>query len=200
MSQINIDNIKAVYQLATSAERIQGLEWYPQALRLATDLRENYNVTSILQVVGVIAALSPRNKWSRNQIDAEALIGAYVAGGADQAAEIKCCTFKSNRKKAIEILSLKEVNTENVQAILSGPKLREFYSCIIGLDDICIDGHAWCIWDGGRCSLKDVPRITKKSREEIKNDYRVAAESLGIEASALQAITWCTWRRIHGVG
>ena len=31
-------------------------------------------------VVAVIAALSPNNKWSRNVLNADALIGAFISG------------------------------------------------------------------------------------------------------------------------
>ena len=200
MAQNNIENIKAVYQLASASERVDGFNWYRNALEIAEDLRDRYDLAGIVQAVGVIAALSPRNKWSRNVVDAEALINAYKVGGEKQALAVKCCTFGANKAKAVKILGLSFASDTEVKATLSGPKLQEFYNCILALDDVCIDGHAWCIHFGGRCSLKDVPKISKKSRKEIKDDYRAAAKDLGIEASALQAITWCTWRRIHGVG
>ncbi|MGA1476619.1 MAG: DUF7178 family protein, partial [Prochlorothrix sp.] len=83
---------------------------------------------------------------------------------------------------------------------LSGPKLQEFYSCIAGInDEVCIDGHAYSIWAGDRITLADVPSIGKKLRKEIKADYREAALQAGISPSEMQAITWCAWRRIHGV-
>lgn len=200
MAQVNIDNIKAVYQLASSAERVDGFNWYSHAFQIAEELRDRYELPGILQVVGCLTALSPRNKWSRNVVDAEATINAFKIGGEEQALAVKCCTFGANKRKAVSILALKLASDTDVKSILSGPKLQEFYNCILGLDDVCIDGHAWCIHFGGRCSLKDVPKISKKSRKEIKDDYRAAAKDLGIEASALQAITWCAWRRIHGVG
>ena len=78
-------------------------------------------------------------------------------------------------------------------------KLREFASCIAGLSDVCIDGHAYCIWAANRTGLKDVPAIGVKLRREIKADYRAAADELGITPSACQAITWVAWRRIHEV-
>ena len=85
-------------------------------------------------------------------------------------------------------------------AILSGPKLQEFYSCIVGInDEVCIDGHAYSVWAGDRITLADIPKIGKKLRQEIKADYREAALQAGISAAKMQAVTWCAWRRIHGV-
>lgn len=199
MSRTNVDNIKAVFQLATLTEQQDGVSWYPAARAIATNLAKRYSIPAA-QAVGVIAALSPRNRWERNVQDADALIAAYVAGGPEQAMLTKVCTFGANKAKAVRILEAGVLTDADVLAILSGPKLREFYSCIRGLSDICIDGHAFCIWAANRTGLKDVPAIGVKLRREIKADYATAADELGYTAAALQAITWCAWRRIHGVG
>ena len=104
--------------------------------------------------------------------DAEAIIAAYNAGGPEQAMLTKVCTFTSNKAKAVAILELSLSCTfAGVLAILSGPKLREFASCIHGLPECCIDGHAFCIWAANRTGLKDVPAIGVKLRREIKADY-----------------------------
>lgn len=195
----NVDNIKAVYQLASATERADGSSWYPVAHCVALELADRYRITEC-QAIGVIAALSPRNRWERNVHDAEALISAYVAAGPAQAMLTKVCTFTSNKAKAVKILQTVDPTSDEVRAILSGPKLKEFYSCILGSrEEICVDGHAYCIWNGGRTGLKDVPAIGVKLRREIKADYAEAAEALDVAPSALQAITWVAWRRIHGV-
>lgn len=194
----NQDNIRAIYRLATAAERVNGVNWYSTANQIAVSLADRYEISEA-QAIGVIAALSPRNKWSRNVIDSENLIIAYIAD-PESAATVKVCTFGANKAKAIKTLGLSRAATlEKVLDILSGPKLREFASCIAGLPEICIDGHAYCIWTGGRTGLKDVPAIGVKLRWRIKADYRAVALDLGLTPSALQAITWCAWRRIHGV-
>ena len=200
MTRTNVDNIKAVYQLATLTEQQEGIAWYPNAYQIALSLAERHEITAA-QAIGVIAALSPRNRWERNVQDAEAIIAAYNAGGPEQAMLTKVCTFTSNKTKAIKILSIDfgyQGMTE-VMEILSGPKLREFASCIAGQPDVCIDGHAFCIWAANRTGLKDVPAIGVKLRREIKADYVTAAEELGLTPAACQAITWCAWRRLHGV-
>lgn len=199
MSSKNVQNIKAVYGLAGAAEVADGLAWYGVARCVAQTIAEDYGLPAD-QVIGVLAALSPRNKWSRNILDCEQLVAAYVAGGACQARDTKVCTFGANKEKGIQILETDARTLSAVLNILSGPKLREFASCIAGLDDVCIDGHAWCVWQGSRVTLKDVPRISAKLRKEIKEDYAMAAAELGLKASEVQAVTWVTWRRIHGVG
>ena len=198
MSSKNIRHIKAIHELASAEEVASGMAWYGVAKSVAVVIAEQYGITAA-QAVGVLAALSPRNKWTRNIVDAEQLVAAYAACGAEQARLTKVCTFGANKEKAIKILESGAETVPTVLEILSGPKLREFASCIAGLDDCCIDGHAWCIWQGSRVSLADVPSIGVKLRREIKADYAQAAADLGLKAYELQAITWCAWRRIHGV-
>lgn len=197
MTTKNVNNIKAVYQLATVQEQVTGSAWYAQAREAALVISTTYDVP-VTTVIGVIAALSPRNRWERNLIDAENIIEAYVTDH-ESAIHVKCCTFNNNKAKAIKILSDNNPTLDSVLDILSGPKLREFASCIFGLEDVCIDGHAYCIWNGGRTSLADVPSIGVKLRREIKADYIKAAKKLNVSPAVCQAITWCAWRRIHGV-
>ena len=191
-------NILGVYNLANTADRVNGARWYPEASNIAYALVNRYGV-SYFQAVGVIAALSPRNKWERNLADAENLIKVFSID-PESVDSVKVCTFGPNKAKAIRILTDKPTSHDEVLAILSGPKLQEFYSCIAGInDEVCIDGHAYSIWAGDRITLADVPSIGKKLRKEIKADYREAALQAGISPSEMQAITWCAWRRIHGV-
>lgn len=200
MTRVNVENIKAIYQLATLTERVDGETWYPVANSIAITLADRYEISEF-QAIGVIAALSPRNRWERNVEDADRLIAAYNAGGPEQAMLTKVCTFTSNKAKAVKILGLAAgcQGMTEVLDVLSGPKLKEFANCIAGRPDVCIDGHAYCIWQANRTGLKDVPAIGVKLRREIKSDYATAADELGITPSACQAITWCVWRRIHGV-
>ena len=165
---------------------------------MAITLADRYEIKEE-QAAGVIAALSPRNKWERNLIDAENLIAAYVAGGAEACEDVKVCTFGANKAKAVRILE-EAFADGGVFIILSGPKLKEFYGCIRGLDDVCIDGHAYSIWFGDRVTLAKVPSIGKKLREEIKKDYLAVAKKNNLKGYEVQAITWVTHRRIHGVG
>ena len=197
MSTKNVNNIKAVFQLATVQEQLIGSAWYADARQAALIISEAYDVPATA-VIGVIAALSPRNRWERNLIDAENLIEAYVRDPAS-AHHVKVCTFGKNKAKALLLLADQSPTLDSVLAILSGPKLREFASCIYGLEDVCIDGHAYCIWNAGRTSLADVPSIGVKLRREIKADYIKAAKKLNVSPAVCQAITWNAWRRIHGV-
>lgn len=192
--------IIAVYNLATITDKNQGLNWYSRALDFADNLGEVYNI-NYATIVGVIAALSPRNRWERNMQDAETMVKAAANGGTfDDLMNLKVCTFKSGKSKAARILTDKITNKNELLDILNGPKLQEFFNCILGdSDDVCIDGHAYSVWLGDRITLANVPSIGKKLRQTIKADYKKAAAIIGIEPYELQAITWVCWKRIHEV-
>lgn len=193
-------SIAAVFNLASQADKNQGLNWYARALTFAVQLSDIYDIETST-IVGVIAALSPRNRWERNMQDAESMVKVYAAGGDySDLMKLKVCTFSVGKQKAAAILTDKVSDRDALLAILKGPKLCEFFNCILGdMDDVCIDGHAYSIWFGDRITLANVPSIGKKLRQTIKADYQQAAKNLGLKSHELQAITWVCWKRIHGV-
>jgi len=193
----NQKHIQAVFDLASVADVVAGQDWYDTARDAAIALSDRYGV-DVTTACGVIAALSPRNKWTRNLIDAENLINVYTTSGAEACDTVKVCTFGKNKAKAMSILDAVPT-LDVVEGILSGPKLKEFFRCIIGQDDVCIDGHAYSIWVGDRITLANVPSIGVKLRRQIKADYMAVALKNDMPAYELQAITWVTHRRIHSV-
>ncbi len=193
----NQKHIQAVFDLASVADVVAGQDWYDTARDAAISLSDRYGV-DVTTACGVIAALSPRNKWTRNLIDAENLINVYTTSGAEACDTVKVCTFGKNKAKAMSILDAVPT-LDVVEGILSGPKLKEFFRCIIGQDDVCIDGHAYSIWVGDRITLANVPSIGVKLRRQIKADYMAVALKNDMPAYELQAITWVTHRRIHSV-
>ena len=197
---MTVQSITAVFNLASQADKNQGLNWYARALTFAVQLSDIYDIETAT-IVGVIAALSPRNRWERNMQDAESMVKVYAAGGDySDLVKLKVCTFSTGKQKAATILTDKVSDRDALLAILKGPKLCEFFNCILGdVDDVCIDGHAYSIWVGDRITLANVPSIGKKLRQTIKSDYQQAAKDLGIKSHELQAITWVCWKRIHGV-
>jgi hypothetical protein len=196
MLPITYGNILAVFFKATDLETINGAEWYPAANHAARIMATRYNVTLEI-AAGVIAALSPNNRWERNLTDADFMIRAYSAGGHDAADSIKVGTYNANKIKALAILS-----GDNCLQILGGLKVRAFYDCILAGDSVCVDGHAYAIWTGGYIPTTKTPKITPKLYESISADYRLAAATINsilqaeYSAAQIQAITWLTWRRI----
>jgi len=197
--------IKAMLLLASETDMQEGKEWYQRAYDLSVRLMHVYDLT-LGQTIGVIAALSPNNKWERNCQDAEALIKAHWLGSDPKL--VKVCTFNKNKDKAIEILNLDpddEDLGEKIQFILSGRKVVAFYRCISGFKDtVCVDGHAYAIWLGERIPTTKTPSISKTLYDTITRAYvNVAKDSHSVCGECLtpaqvQAVTWVTYRRLLG--
>jgi len=202
----HIQNILSVYDQANADEIVAGKSWYAEAKREAQAIADKYELPLAI-VVGVIAALSPTNKWDRNLQDADAMCSVFVEGGYIE--EVTVCTYETMREKAWSILADMpgestecgglRPNAKLVANILRGPKITDFFWCILGHDVCVIDGHAWCIANADRRTMQEVPNIGKKLRQDLQDAYRVAAHAQGLTAYEMQAITWTAWRRIHGV-
>jgi hypothetical protein len=197
----NTRHISGMLQLASQADIISGLQWYQRASDLALRFIQAYEGLTMGQAVGVIAALSPNNKWERNCIDAEAMIKTWSVGGDYNS--IRVCTFNKNKQKAIAILSLESVDTEAIASILNGQKVVAFYRSIMGdKNAVCVDGHAYAIFIGERIPTTKTPSITPKLFETIQRAYQLVSKRsvdlCGVELSPtqVQAVTWVTYRRL----
>lgn len=203
---LNQRHIVGSFMNATTLEVEYGKRWYELARNVCVRIELEYNRTDVIldwqRVAAVIAALSPNNKWERNIKDAENVISAFMHGGVDDALNVKVCTYSKNKAKAVDILNSCH---SDYAALLKGPKIIEFYHCIIGCDDICIDGHAYSVWFGERLTMKEVPSIGKKLRDQIKADYIDATKFINDNSDEVftsyqvQAITWVAHKRLHNV-
>ena len=192
-------NILDVYNNATAQEDRDGLAWYRQAKEAAQVIADATELPLHI-VVGVVSALSPTNNWNQNLKDASLFCEAFVDGGYFE--DVKASTYKSMWRKAWSILiaGADGADAHDVAAILNGPKITDFFWCIMGDESQCvIDGHAWGIAYADRRVMQEVPSIGKKLRAEIKAAYADAAKQSGIAAYQMQAITWVAWRRLHGI-
>lgn len=196
---ISYANILAIFFLSDTAERHHGAHWYRDAYRICEDIALENNLDSHT-VAGIIAALSPNNKWGRNIRDAENLIRAYKLGGYVDAKRLKVSTYGANKQKSLQILA-----GSQPLDVLGGLKVRAFYNCIIGGQDaVCIDGHAYAIWRGERISTTKTPKISPKLYSQISADYIKASEQINnilgtsYSGAQVQAICWTVWQRIKG--
>ena len=189
-------NILKVYKQCTDDELQHGMTWYAEANDKCQLISDQYDLPLRI-VVGVVAALSPTNEWHQNLKDALNMIDNFVAGGYIE--DCTCCTYNTMRDKAWSILQTMPHTDDDVAFILRGPKITDFFYCIMGHDVCVIDGHAWCIANNDRRTLQEVPNIGKKLRAELQECYRRAAKKHGITAYQMQAATWVAWKRIHNV-
>jgi len=197
MTVKNRNNIEKVFKLATPEEIKDGVTWYALAQADARRMAIYYSIP-LTTVVGVIASLSPNNKWERNVINAKDLIEGYLNG--EHKESIKVSTYHAMKDKAWSMLEDMLETDEDILTRLNGQKINSFYECIMGYDACCIDGHAYNIWRYERVGLTtDKTNIGKKLYAEIQGDYVRVAKKLDMKAYELQAITWVAWRRIHGI-
>lgn len=197
-----IDNIIKIYKLATPEEKRDGIVWYANAYsdcnRIAVDLSMPVHI-----VTGVVAALSPNNKWDRNVTNARELIQAFVNG--DGMDSVKVSTYHTMKKKAWSILE-DMPDHEGVIVLLNGQKIVSFYRNIMGDDTCTVDGHAKNVYYGERHGLTDdKTNVGKKEYKTISDAYvkagkRVRVNGRSLKAFEIQAITWVVWRRIHNIG
>ena len=200
-------HIAGMLQLASQGDILAGVEWYSRAHKLGVRLIHAYDGLTLGQAVGVIAALSPNNKWTRNCTDAEAMIKAWHYGADPNT--VKVCTFNPNKAKAAAILALSDTETQGdadvIAEILNGRKVTAFYRSILGDPDaVCVDGHAYAVWIGERIPTTQTPKIGVKLYADIARAYQLVAKrsyelcGTTLTPTQVQATTWVTYRRLLG--
>jgi hypothetical protein len=201
-----VDNIEYALKAATKDEVFSGIAWYPTALADAADIARKSGI-SVIKVAGIIAALSPQMPWTRNVKVADAFI-VSVQNGLNPRGQTK-----NNTEKALRIFN----GPDSVQAVaaellgVSGFKTANFFLNIVGttgdgvshkyaytlmgatVDRFAI-GIAYGVYFGN-----NVPSMTAKQYAEIAQAYVIVAERHGYRPEEVQAITWLSFRRIHGV-
>ena len=190
-------NIIKVYKQANASELDHGTTWYADAKDAAQVIADKYQLPLHI-VIGVIAALSPTNKWELNLRNADDMCRIFTQGGYVE--DTKPSTYKTMRDKAWHILQSMPHDLDGVVFILNGPKISDFAQCIAGEDICVIDGHAWCIANDDRRTMQEVPNIGKKLRLELQQAYSKAGKKHNMTAYQMQAATWVAWRTIHGIG
>jgi len=193
---MTIENIKTIYELATPEERKHGFTWYKIANIECLKIADKFEMPLYI-VVGVVAALSPNNKWDRNITNGHDLIEAFING--DHMESVKVSTYHKMKEKAWCILESMP-DYEETKRQLNGQKIVCFFENIMGEDTCTIDGHARNIYYGERIGLtNDKTNIGKKEYQFLQSEYKKLANEYGMKAYEMQAITWVAWRRLHNI-
>ena len=211
--KVTIGNIERVFKSASQERIAETRKWYQNAqdFTKAVANKLNANDLSRFKVSGVISAISPRNEWNKNKLDAENLCKEFVSNKYYQLPlfdadyhtllKTKVSTFNTNKSKAVKILLN---NDSKIESILKGNKIVNFFRCINGDSNaICIDGHAFNIACNRVSSLAEVPTISDKHYKIIANVYRDAKNfinkryGLNLKTMHLQSVTWNEYKRLH---
>ena len=193
----HVRNILKLYRQATQEDTVNGVEWYARAERMAKAIAVDSDLP-LPTVIGVMAALSPNNRWERNCRDAATMCQAWQNGEGMDSFKVSC--YNTMKAKAWVILDLGLTDDEDILSHLNGQKIRSFYSNIRGLEEVTIDGHALNIARGKREGLtSDKTNMGKREYRELQNAYVRAAKRVRVKPHVLQAITWTTWKRVHSI-
>lgn len=208
--KLAVKNIIAMRRKAKPEDVAHGIAWYAEAYEQCRIIADRFNLP-IHIVTGVVAALSPNNRWEINIRNANDLICAFTTGSTMD--DVSVCTYSAMKQKAWSILEqmpdrYEENDTlivDEVKTILNGKKIVCFYENIMGDDTCTIDGHARNIAYNERVNLTDnKTSIGVKEYANLQDAYRIAASRCRVngrrlKAYELQAITWVTWRKLHGI-
>lgn len=174
-----LDNIKkaivAHFMTADEHESTSGLTWYERAHNECILLSQVFEV-ELSKVVGVVSALSPRNKWQRNLHDAWNFLDKPNL-------DTKVCTFPRQRQKALDILA-SDGTDETITKILGGDKTKNFY-CNIRYyrESQAVTVDVWAYRSVGLEHSKKNFRITELAYKEVAHD-------LNLQPHQVQAVVW----------
>jgi hypothetical protein len=176
-----VENIIKVYNQATPEEKDYWGRWYHNAKSDVEDLARQFNLPFPV-VAGIVAVLSPGNKWSMNLLAAQKLLQGQT----------KINAYPRQAQRAQRILETGDTG------LVSGPKVTVFFNSLMNPKlvekDMVLDGHAINIWRGEKVTLKGLSTPNAKERALMIQDYQMAANELGVPVQAVQAVTWYIWK------
>jgi hypothetical protein len=147
-----------------------GGQWYREGRREARALAARHGV-SVRAAAGVIAALSPRMRWSVNLTAADNLL----AGEPNE----RVAGYNANVVKARRI-----ANGERPLDVLGGPKVRAFYRAIMGeREEVVVD-----VWMARAMGVP--PEDVSARYTELAAAVADAARAVGVPAADFQALIW----------
>jgi len=164
------------YNKADTETLLTGMTWYNRAHNEALLLSQVFEIP-LIKVCGVIAALSPRNKWGRNLADAWNII-------ENPSLQTKTCTFKGQRQKAIDIINSTGDENEILRLLGKGEKTRNFFTNIFRYktsQSVTVD-----VWAYRSVNLE----AKNKYYKPVATAYTNVANQLNIMPHQLQAVVW----------
>lgn len=184
-------NLDKYFNLATDQDIKQGKQWYKDANEICQDIAGRYN-TDTMTAAQVISALSPRNKWKQNILDAYTIFDAVQDGKNPE--DVKVCTFHTNKFKAFNIAKSKTRITD---------KSLKTYNFCKNIANLCAESLTIDIWHLRGCMDKlikiDNASIGRLAYGQIKKLTIKKAEKLGLKGYELQAIIWLTTQKNYGI-
>lgn len=161
---------------ASADDLASGIAWYSRAETAAAAMASG--PITARDAAGIVASLSPRNRWNVNLAQAAKVITHALSGTLD----VPAVSTLSNRGKAWRIAT-----GESPDVALSGPKVRAFFANITG-DHDAVTVDVWAARAAEGCSIKAAP--TGGRYNAIADAYRAAADAAGVTPREMQAAVW----------
>lgn len=192
-----VNRLKHYYGLATAEELNNGLKWYGKAHEFARALSLIHNIP-LIQVCGIIAALSPQQAWDSNLKQAKQFLNNRTATGATAARIEKCFSILDTQDET-EIL---EILSKGAKFL----KTRKFFINIYAperTNDVTIDRHAIAAMQQNNNNVAAMDeqsrQLTPKQYLFAESCYISAANKLNITPCQLQGIVWIVYRRLRAL-
>jgi hypothetical protein len=181
-----VNRIVKYMDVATVLETKQGMSWYHDARMLCVELSSVYPVT-LSQVSQCISVLSPQKKWETNKLEVVALFNQVFNGVKPTFG------FFATHKQVQEC---KDIIKGKFAIPYKRTKTYSFADNIASQDsdEVTIDRHALRVaYDSQDASIDKVSPVQYR---EARAAYKIVADSIGLKAFEVQAITWVVYKRV----
>lgn len=176
------NKIYDLLETLTEEQRKDGLQWYFTVNEFCKNVSFIYKIEEY-KVAGILAALSPNNKFDRNVLDT---VNFIKTNG-----NCKVCTFGANKEKAKQILFNANCHNE-VLTILKGNKTSAFFMNIYMPN--CPENVTIDLWMN-RIFDNEGKSITNKRYRDFSNIIKQYAKELNLIPQQLQALLWVAIRQ-----
>lgn len=183
-------NVSHWHDMATPEVIEDGLKWYDDAKHFALMLSNEFDVSPV-RAGGVISALSPRNKWERNKIDAWNVFQAVRDNVSHEA--VKVSTFNSNKKRAFDIAN------GNKKIHESSRKTHRFALNVGAFDMSAVTIDTWmlyCFQTTSKTRKNLDNKITPKQYDLLERKFQRISHDMGYAPAHLQAVIWLVIRNL----
>ncbi len=179
------------------AEAPPGTMWYIEAHHVVLGIAADTGLTCPV-VAGVVSALSPRQKWERNVLDARRVCEWATDG--NPGSNVPNVSTRANRNKAAAIARTSHRTIAPILPMLGqGRKTRAFARLLANPHlplAVVVDTHAARIALGG-LAPSEYSAVSAADYDRSELGYLRAADYLGIQPARVQAVTWTHYRNEH---
>ena len=168
------NNLREVLYLADAETWEEGENWYRVAREWCSVQGNRYGY-SWDRVAAIVAVLSPQLRWNKNLETAEAVLSNKDTVGI----------LQNSLRKAYAIVD----GTSFFELVdpKRSPKVYNFYLSILGSPiSACIDSHMY------RAAYRMKVYPTYRRYQDVAFVVRRLGREIGVPATTLQAIIWCT--------